>query len=200
MKELNALIANSAAEPNSKNKFDARAWLDLAKHAKGLEERAAQNITYAQLGDKSVTEPVVLVFTGDWHLGCVSCDYEAFITNHDYLRTLPSNRVKIAVLGDMKELGEHTELCHRQIGAYLADLALDKIFWVGECGPAVEKGYLEKGGGNPIAVFADAEGLADSITGEFHAGDIVLVKGSRAGRLEKVVSAISAYHDTGKDH
>jgi UDP-N-acetylmuramoyl-tripeptide--D-alanyl-D-alanine ligase len=107
---------------------------------------------------------------------------------------------KIAVLGDMKELGEHSESCHWEMGAYLAKLELNKIFWIGECGPAVETGYRENSGKKSLVFFPDAEHLASAVAGEFHAGDVVLVKGSRACKLEKVVDAIHAQAETGKDH
>jgi UDP-N-acetylmuramoyl-tripeptide--D-alanyl-D-alanine ligase len=107
---------------------------------------------------------------------------------------------KFAVLGDMKELGDHTESCHRDMGAYLAKMELRKIFWVGEFGEHVEKGYHGSGGAAPVAVFPSADRLAGEVAGEFHAGDIVLVKGSRACKLEKVVEAIRSAVESGKDH
>jgi UDP-N-acetylmuramoyl-tripeptide--D-alanyl-D-alanine ligase len=106
---------------------------------------------------------------------------------------------KFAVLGDMKELGDHTESCHREIGAYLAKQDLSKIYWVGECGPVVEKGYRDNGGTSPLTIFPDANQLANAVEDEFHAGDIVLVKGSRACKLEKVVGAIHTQAETRKD-
>ncbi len=106
---------------------------------------------------------------------------------------------RFAVLGDMKELGDHTESCHREMGAYIAKLELYKIFWVGEFGHIVEKGYREKGGTSPIAIFPDADRLASEIAEEFRAGDVVLVKGSRACKLEKVVDAVHAKVEPRKD-
>lgn len=97
---------------------------------------------------------------------------------------------KFAVLGDMKELGDHAESSHRSMGAFLASLKLHEIFWVGEWGAAVEKGYRKKGGSARFVIFPDAERLAGEIAEEFREGDIVLVKGSRACGLEKVVDVI----------
>jgi UDP-N-acetylmuramoyl-tripeptide--D-alanyl-D-alanine ligase len=117
----------------------------------------------------------------------------------DALMGFEGNR-RLAVLGDMKELGDHTESCHRDMGAYLAKLGLSKVFWVGEFGAHVERGYRDGGGTAPFAVFPTAGRLAGEAAAEFRAGDIVLVKGSRACRLEKVVAGIHAAVESGKDH
>ncbi|GAI92147.1 unnamed protein product, partial [marine sediment metagenome] len=42
------------------------------------------------LGDSTQKKPVVVVFSSDWHLGSLGCNYEQFIEDHDYLRSLPS--------------------------------------------------------------------------------------------------------------
>jgi UDP-N-acetylmuramoyl-tripeptide--D-alanyl-D-alanine ligase len=107
---------------------------------------------------------------------------------------------RFAVLGDMKELGDRTESCHRDMGAYLAKLELGKIFWVGEFGAHVEKGYHDTGGAAPISVWPSADRLAARVAGEFRAGDIVLVKGSRACRLEKVVEAVLSVIEAEENH
>ncbi len=99
---------------------------------------------------------------------------------------------RIAVLGDMKELGEHTQACHRDLGAYLAGLDMDRIYWVGECGGSVEEGYRQSKGKHSISIFADAGRLIRTAEKEVKSGDIVLVKGSRACKLERVVSALLA--------
>lgn len=102
------------------------------------------------------------------------------------------NGRKIAVLGDMLELGEDTEAGHRQVGQKAAGL-VDLFFTVGPrarfmASEANQQGLAKE----KIFEFSRAEEAALSVQEKIAEGDIVLVKGSRAIHLEKVVKEIMA--------
>jgi len=98
---------------------------------------------------------------------------------------------RLAVLGDMNELGEHSQAAHEELGEFLAGLEIDLIFWIGEWGDEVARGYRRQAGSGRLAVLpAGADPAA--VTGAVRSGDVVLVKGSRAGRLERIVDKLLA--------
>jgi len=95
---------------------------------------------------------------------------------------------RIAVLGDMKELGTYSDDEHRRIGGYLAGLELDRVYWAGESGDAVKAGLEHAGGGPALTLVRDVDALIKKTRGAFSAGDVVLVKASRACDLDRFVS------------
>jgi UDP-N-acetylmuramoyl-tripeptide--D-alanyl-D-alanine ligase len=100
---------------------------------------------------------------------------------------------KIAVLGDMLELGENTEAGHCQVGQKAASI-VDLLFTVGPRARFIAKEAHRQGvAKKKIFEFSRAEEAALAVQEKLTRGDIVLVKGSRAIHLEKVVKEIMAY-------
>jgi len=102
-------------------------------------------------------------------------------------------RRKIAVLGDMLELGEFTEQAHRQVGQKAKESA-DFIFAVGErmrfaADEAIVKGMPR----NEVFVFDTADEARLPLQMTIQKGDIILIKGSQSMRMEKIVEEIMAH-------
>lgn len=97
-------------------------------------------------------------------------------------------RRRIAVLGDMKELGSYSHTAHLECGRAAAESGTDVLLAYGE----YAEGYIEGAGADvPCALhFDDKNALSDKLCSILNEGDAVLVKGSRAMRLEEVISAI----------
>ncbi|HEY1177088.1 MAG TPA: UDP-N-acetylmuramoyl-tripeptide--D-alanyl-D-alanine ligase [Phytomonospora sp.] len=91
---------------------------------------------------------------------------------------------RVAVLGDMLELGDDSDAEHRGIGAYAAARA-DLVLAVGPEARPVAEGAGEKG----TAVAGNAEAV-DWLRGHLAAGDVLLVKASRGAYLDEVVAAL----------
>lgn len=106
------------------------------------------------------------------------------------LAEMPGRR-RLAVLGDMRELGERTVPGHREVGALAARLGVDLLVAVGEWSCHLARGAREEGL-LPGKIFCcrSAEEAAPLVAGLTREGDVVLVKGSRAVGLEKVVAAL----------
>ncbi|MFH1461072.1 MAG: UDP-N-acetylmuramoyl-tripeptide--D-alanyl-D-alanine ligase [Patescibacteria group bacterium] len=100
---------------------------------------------------------------------------------------------KIAVLGDMLELGNQTEIAHQQVGQKAAQVA-DLLFLVGEriifTAQAAEQEGLSQ---DKIFKFAQSEQAGLSLQEKLEPGDIILVKGSRSLAMEKVIKEIMAF-------
>jgi UDP-N-acetylmuramoyl-tripeptide--D-alanyl-D-alanine ligase len=104
----------------------------------------------------------------------------------DELAMAESGR-RVAVLGDMLELGEREQEFHREVGRHAAERGVDLLVTVGPLAVAM----LDDFDGEGHAV-ADADEAA-ALLGELLApGDTVLVKGSRSVGLEAVVEALGA--------
>lgn len=100
------------------------------------------------------------------------------------LGALPGRRV--AVLGDMLELGALASEFHREVGTYAARCGIDLLLCIGEWAGDMAEGAKE-GGVTEVEVFEDREELARRLCELARQGDWVLVKGSRRVALEKVV-------------
>lgn len=102
----------------------------------------------------------------------------------------PDNR-KIAVLSDMKELGESSGLYHVKIGEITASRKFDIIVLYGEMASFYKKGALQIGFPEEnIFIFDDKEKIAPFLKKMLHPGDVVLVKGSRSMKMEDVVNRL----------
>lgn len=104
------------------------------------------------------------------------------------LCTVASGR-KIAVLGDMLELGSYTESAHRMVGDYAAEKQVDLLFTFGESSKYTADSARKKGLSN-VFDFTDRESLADALLKELKDGDTVIFKASRGMRLEEVFNII----------
>ena len=100
------------------------------------------------------------------------------------LAGLESTGRKSAFLGDMRELGPHSAQMHQEVAAEAERLGIKVIYSVGDLMPAAIV--------NSAASFSDSTLAAEYIKENFSLsqGDVVLVKGSRALHLEKVVEAL----------
>jgi UDP-N-acetylmuramoyl-tripeptide--D-alanyl-D-alanine ligase len=94
---------------------------------------------------------------------------------------------RVAVLGDMLELGPQTARLHREIGLYAADAGVDVLIAVGPLAAEMRSEFE----GESYAV-ADAAAAAEQLELLLRAGDTVLVKGSRGVGLERVAETLGA--------
>lgn len=100
---------------------------------------------------------------------------------------------KVAILGDMLELGEVSDKEHQAIGVMAANLGLDKLITVGEQGKLVADSAASAGlAANNIVSFTDSSEAADHIREQLVADSVVLVKGSQGVRMEKISKELLA--------
>lgn len=104
-----------------------------------------------------------------------------------------SNR-KIAILGDMLELGEYSEEIHRKIGEDVVNNNIDILITVGEFSKYIKHEAIKKGfNKNNIYSFEKQEDTYDLLKDILKSGDLVLIKGSHGINLEKVVEEIMKF-------
>jgi UDP-N-acetylmuramoyl-tripeptide--D-alanyl-D-alanine ligase len=108
------------------------------------------------------------------------------------LAGLPADR-KVAVLADMLELGPGERAFHLRAGRTVAETGWDVLVAVGPLAGMIAEGAAEAGmSGAAIHRFPDADAAAERVTDIVRPGDLVLVKGSRGMRTEKIVAKLKA--------
>jgi len=105
------------------------------------------------------------------------------------LRTLvelDTDGKRIAVLGEMKELGSESEHGHREVGETAAALEVDHLIAIGSVAAAIASAAEHAGLRNSRTVNSPTE-AAEILAEIAEPGDLVLIKGSRAARTERVM-------------
>ena len=168
----NALAAIAAAEACGRTRTDAIAGLA------GVEQ-LPMRMRSLQRGDLLIVDDTYNANPGSMEAA---------------LRTLAAahpDRRKLCVLGDMKELGDRAEELHRAVGREASLLSGGVLVAVGRWASAVAAGAREAGfDEDRVHVFADAEEAGAGLPALIHQGDAVLVKGSRAMAMERIIDRI----------
>ncbi|NQU09106.1 MAG: UDP-N-acetylmuramoyl-tripeptide--D-alanyl-D-alanine ligase, partial [Candidatus Abyssubacteria bacterium] len=98
---------------------------------------------------------------------------------------------RILALGDMLELGEPARAAHRSLGRYIGRAGVDLLYVCGEFADEVGDGAVEAGiQAERVYRCADADEIAVSLKYILRPGDLLLVKGSRGARMERVVQLL----------
>ena len=102
----------------------------------------------------------------------------------DVLAARPERR-KIAVLGEMKELGQWAGSLHREIGAYAADVGINVLVWIRGSARFLVEESIKRGMRADAALFyEDPVQAGEKLKELAQAGDVILFKGSRGTRVE----------------
>jgi UDP-N-acetylmuramoyl-tripeptide--D-alanyl-D-alanine ligase len=158
---LNAALAVAVAHELGLNDDEVRNGLDRCKPAKmRLQLWEANGI---QVLDDSY-----------------NANADSMLVALDTLHELPTRGRRIAILGDMAELGKHSEAAHTEVGKRIAELGTDLLIAVGKYAATTAKPARK------AEQFPDVETASQAIPRLVRAGDLVLLKASRAMRLERI--------------
>jgi UDP-N-acetylmuramoyl-tripeptide--D-alanyl-D-alanine ligase len=98
---------------------------------------------------------------------------------------------RVAVLGDMLELGSATEAGHRQVGRRAAEV-VDLLITVGQLAEIMANEALAFGlSPDQVVVLPDVQRAVDRLPTLIRPHDMVLIKGSRGIRLDRLVDCLS---------
>jgi UDP-N-acetylmuramoyl-tripeptide--D-alanyl-D-alanine ligase len=104
---------------------------------------------------------------------------------------LPPGALRVAALGEMRELGREAARLHRELGARVARLPIDRLYVYGEHAGDVVAGAREAGWPEGRAVALEShEAIAEAIAGRLPAGSAVFIKGSRGATMDRVAAAL----------
>lgn len=102
----------------------------------------------------------------------------------------------VAVLGDMRELGEATRRMHETVGEEAASLGISCLMTLGELGVSIAEGAMGAGMADEnicmVRRLDDLRPAAQTLWGMLRAGDVVLLKASRAIAAERMIDALRA--------
>ena len=131
---------------------------------------------------------------------CYNANPEAMQSMLDVLRGTPARR-RIAVLGEMLELGHAADALHRQVGRYAAERGIDLL--IGVRGHAHEMIDAAVGAGLPVKAayfFEDPGAAGEFVRQQAGEGDAILFKGSRGVRVEKALEKLLGGQTGGSAH
>ena len=175
--ELGGVSFNFTARHQAQNAAAALAALA----ALGLPRPAAVDVDFSRWrGDEEELPGGGLLINDAYNANPVSMRVAL-----GYLAERAGDRRRVAVLGDMAELGRTARAYHREIGEAAAELGVHELLAVGE----LARGYLE--GGVPGRWAANVHEAVRQLDEVVRPGDAVLVKASRAVGLEAVAAALS---------
>ena len=131
-----------------------------------------------------------------WEANGVRVLDDAYNANADSMRAaletlcgLPLQGRRVAVLGDMAELGTHGEAAHAEIGRLAAELKIGQLFTVGKNSTATAQA-ARAAGLTRVIEFADVEAAIKAVKNFLKPGDVVLLKASRSSRLERIAETL----------
>lgn len=113
------------------------------------------------------------------------------------LRQMPSAGRRVAVLGDMAELGEHSRAAHEEIGRRTVEFGVDQLFAVGKMASVIANA-ARVAGLKGVGEFEDPLAAAGAVKQFLKSGDVLLLKASRATRLERLAEALRSPDAVGK--
>jgi UDP-N-acetylmuramoyl-tripeptide--D-alanyl-D-alanine ligase len=118
-----------------------------------------------------------------------NANVDSMLAALETLQELPCKGRRVAVLGDMAELGAQSEAAHEEVGRRAAELGVGQLFAIGSMAPVLARGA--RGAGlNRVLEFGDVESAAAAVKSFVKAGDVLLVKASRATGLERVTAQL----------
>jgi UDP-N-acetylmuramoyl-tripeptide--D-alanyl-D-alanine ligase len=144
--------------------------------------------------------------TAAWRMDVIRTDEGITVVNDAYnasptsmaaalrsFRHLAADRRRIAVLGEMLELGDHARAEHQKVGRLAVASDVDVVIAVGAGARPIADGARLAGAGRAQVIEVDdADAAVVAVAGLARAGDAVLVKASRAVGLERVAEVLTA--------
>ncbi len=137
-------------------------------------------------------------WNGVWVLDdAYNANADSMLAALETLREISSAGRRVAVLGDMAELGAHSPAAHAEVGRRAAQSGIDQLFAVGKMAGVMADAAREAGL-RAVDEFADAPAAAEAVKNFLKPGDVVLLKASRSSRLERLSEALRAGPHAGK--
>jgi UDP-N-acetylmuramoyl-tripeptide--D-alanyl-D-alanine ligase len=116
---------------------------------------------------------------------CYNANADSMVAALQTLQELPCKGRRVAVLGDMAEQGAHSEAAHEEVGRRAAELGIGQLFTVGKMASVTGRAARDAGL-TRVLEFADVETAAAALKSFVKNGDLILLKASRSGRLERI--------------
>lgn len=176
------VLLNALGKHNVSNSLIGMAIADymgynLCDAAKGFEE-------FHGIRQKVISIPGKYTIIDDTY----NASPDSMKASIEVLADMENKGRKIAVLGDMFELGENSEKYHYEVGEFLADKPIDELVVVGELTQHIRRAVEDANSDIKCYSFKDNGEVALYLMSVMMPDDIVLIKGSNGMKLEEIVS------------
>lgn len=172
------------------NVINALAALAVARHYGVSEQKIEEGLAGLKLTGMRIE--VIQTSSG---LTLLNDAYNASPTSMkaaiDVLQSMKTGGSRIAVLGDMLELGPDEVQFHREIGDYLDPAETDLVFAYGPLSAHIAETAAQTFGAGRVFAFTDKAELTSVLISKCDPGDAVLFKASRGMRLEDVLQSLN---------
>lgn len=119
-----------------------------------------------------------------------NASYDSMVTAIDYLKEIDGKR-KIAILGDMFELGDFAEELHRKVGAYVAKKDIDLLITVGENSKFIAKQAIENGmDSSKVIELVSNEDAIKYLKNNMKSEDVLLLKAANGMKFAEIYDAL----------
>ena len=155
------------------------------------------------MGGDEITQGIRAFLPTKMRMNVIRCPGDIVILNDAYNANPQSMRAaaavlsdakgrrKVAVVGDMKELGSSSEAFHRVVGEYFAQAGVDHLIAIGDLARFIAEGAREAG--LELAdYYPTLEQAGPALDRELRSGTTILVKASRSMAFEKIVDYLLA--------
>lgn len=119
---------------------------------------------------------------------CYNANPDSMLAALKTLSQIKTKGKKIAVLGDMAELGEKSKEAHAEMGDIIGDLGIEYLYTIGEDIQLTYKAATKKI--KSAIHFTTKEKLIEHIKSVLEKGDVLMVKASRSMKLEEVIEHV----------
>ncbi len=123
-------------------------------------------------------------------IDCYNASPDSMKASLSVLAQMKCDGRKIAVLGDMLELGESSEKLHRLVGQYVAEYKPDLLYCYGDDASFICAEASEHGLAGSFFHKEDKDFMAEFIKDKLQSGDVILFKASRGMKLEELIDKI----------
>jgi UDP-N-acetylmuramoyl-tripeptide--D-alanyl-D-alanine ligase len=173
-----------AGRHNATNALAALAAYEALGLPLGKAQRGARQVQLSRWRGEEIPLPDGGILIND----CYNANPLSMTAALEHLAERAGGRRRIAVLGDMAELGSGAASYHREIGAVASRVGIDALVAVGP----LARAYLDGARGIPLTRWSPTvEGGLSALRQVLRPGDCVLVKGSRSMGLEAIGDAVA---------
>lgn len=176
------------------NAVNALAAIAVGMHMQLSEIEIAGGLAQAEAPDMRLR--VETLGEGDDAITIINDAYnanpESMTAGLAVLAAQPTKGRRVAVLGDMMELGDAAPELHRELGDAVVDSGIDRVHFVGPLCLFAAESALRQWPDQKVHAHAEFnDDTPAAIAASIEPGDTVLVKASRAGGLERIVKAVT---------
>ena len=119
---------------------------------------------------------------------CYNANYDSMKSSIEYLKAIEGKR-KIAVLGDMLELGEFSKELHEKVGKVVAENNIDILITVGNESKNIAS-IAKKNGIERVYTFENNKDAIDKLKKVLAVDDVVLIKASNSMNFKEIVNSL----------